>query len=236
MKRIPAAAGLGGGSSDAAAALVAANLGWNLGLSASELADAAAQLGSDVPFFLGGGPAICRGRGERSSPSAGWALGLRRGASAGRPGHGRRLRRLPAGRAAAARGARWWRRSAAEMSAAAGRAAVEPLAAGRRTAVALDRAAARGVCGPGLSGAWNEWKRNIVLWALPSRPPGTAAGATFTGNRHRKRLCRAKLPLKFAGMRRRPASKETGRGNHRGSRQAHGGAGRTAPGFLLDHL
>ena len=65
VKRIPAAAGLGGGSSDAAAALVAANLGWRLGLSPAELADAAAQLGSDVPFFLSGGPAICRGRGEQ---------------------------------------------------------------------------------------------------------------------------------------------------------------------------
>ena len=68
MKRIPAAAGLGGGSSDAAAALVAANLGWKLGLSDAELAAAAAQLGSDVPFFLSGGPAVCRGRGERIEP------------------------------------------------------------------------------------------------------------------------------------------------------------------------
>ncbi|MGA2258695.1 MAG: hypothetical protein ABSG53_28850, partial [Thermoguttaceae bacterium] len=51
-KRIPTAAGLGGGSSDAAAALVAANLGWRLGLSLPELASLAAELGSDVPFFL----------------------------------------------------------------------------------------------------------------------------------------------------------------------------------------
>jgi 4-diphosphocytidyl-2-C-methyl-D-erythritol kinase len=71
VKRIPAAAGLGGGSSDAAAALVAANLGWELGLSATELAQAAAQLGSDVPFFLVGGPAVCRGRGERIEPVGG---------------------------------------------------------------------------------------------------------------------------------------------------------------------
>ncbi len=68
VKRIPAAAGLGGGSSDAAAALVAANLGWSLGLSQTELSQAAAQLGSDVPFFLGGGAAICRGRGQRVEP------------------------------------------------------------------------------------------------------------------------------------------------------------------------
>jgi 4-diphosphocytidyl-2-C-methyl-D-erythritol kinase len=61
-KRIPAAAGLGGASSDAAAALVAANLGWQLGWSREELASLAAELGSDIPFFLGRGAAICRGR------------------------------------------------------------------------------------------------------------------------------------------------------------------------------
>ena len=52
IKRIPTAAGLGGGSSDAAAALVAANLGWKLDLPRAELAAMAAELGSDVPFFL----------------------------------------------------------------------------------------------------------------------------------------------------------------------------------------
>jgi 4-diphosphocytidyl-2-C-methyl-D-erythritol kinase len=71
VKRIPALAGLGGGSSDAAAALVAANLGWRLGRSREELAEWAAELGSDVPFFLVGGPAICRGRGERVEPLRG---------------------------------------------------------------------------------------------------------------------------------------------------------------------
>jgi 4-diphosphocytidyl-2-C-methyl-D-erythritol kinase len=71
VKRIPAAAGLGGGSSDAAAALVAANEGWRLGRSPDELAQWAAEVGSDVPFFLAGGPAVCRGRGERVSPVAG---------------------------------------------------------------------------------------------------------------------------------------------------------------------
>ncbi|MHC4180590.1 MAG: 4-(cytidine 5'-diphospho)-2-C-methyl-D-erythritol kinase [Planctomycetota bacterium] len=70
VKRIPIAAGLGGGSSDAAAALVAANRGWGLGRSPDQLARISAQLGSDVPFFLGGGPAICRGRGERVEPVA----------------------------------------------------------------------------------------------------------------------------------------------------------------------
>ena len=52
IKRIPAEAGLGGGSSDAAAALFAANKLWRLGLSISELCEIAAKLGSDIPFFL----------------------------------------------------------------------------------------------------------------------------------------------------------------------------------------
>lgn len=68
VKRIPSAAGLGGGSSDAAATLAAANCVWNLGWPRERLAEIAAQLGSDVPFFLGDGPAICRGRGERIEP------------------------------------------------------------------------------------------------------------------------------------------------------------------------
>ena len=65
LKRIPAAAGLGGGSSDAAAALVAANLGWKLNVSRRQLTELASQLGSDVPFFLHSSLAVCRGRGER---------------------------------------------------------------------------------------------------------------------------------------------------------------------------
>lgn len=75
VKRIPAAAGLGGASSDAAAALIAANAAWKLGYSIEQLAEVAAELGSDVPFFLGaffrkGGAAVCRGRGERIEPMA----------------------------------------------------------------------------------------------------------------------------------------------------------------------
>lgn len=65
VKRIPMAAGLAGGSSDAAAALVAGNLGWRLGYSRERLAMLAARLGSDIPFFLLGSPALARGRGER---------------------------------------------------------------------------------------------------------------------------------------------------------------------------
>ncbi len=64
VKRIPTAAGMGGGSSDAAAALLAANVGWGLHWSVEALAQLAAEIGSDVPFFLVGGPAVCRGRGE----------------------------------------------------------------------------------------------------------------------------------------------------------------------------
>jgi 4-diphosphocytidyl-2-C-methyl-D-erythritol kinase len=65
VKEIPSGAGLGGGSSDAAAALVGAAEAWGVDLPRSRLATLAAQLGSDVPFFLEGGPAIASGRGER---------------------------------------------------------------------------------------------------------------------------------------------------------------------------
>jgi 4-diphosphocytidyl-2-C-methyl-D-erythritol kinase len=69
-KRIPIQAGLGGGSSDAAAALVLANAAWGIDYPLSKLSELAAQLGSDVPFFLAGQSAICRGRGERVEPVA----------------------------------------------------------------------------------------------------------------------------------------------------------------------
>jgi 4-diphosphocytidyl-2-C-methyl-D-erythritol kinase len=64
-KRIPVAAGLAGGSADAAATLVACNNLWDGGLSPAELREVAAGLGSDVPFALLGGTAIGQGRGER---------------------------------------------------------------------------------------------------------------------------------------------------------------------------
>jgi 4-diphosphocytidyl-2-C-methyl-D-erythritol kinase len=64
-KRIPVAAGLAGGSADAAAALVACNELWRGGLSLRELCDVGAQIGSDVPFALIGGTAVGLGRGER---------------------------------------------------------------------------------------------------------------------------------------------------------------------------
>ena len=65
QKRIPIGMGLGGGSSDAAAALLALNRFWDLNLDNEELAQVAAGLGSDVPFFLTGGTALAQGRGER---------------------------------------------------------------------------------------------------------------------------------------------------------------------------
>ena len=68
VKRIPVAAGLGGGSSDAASTLVGLSRLWGLGLTETELADVAAGVGSDVPFFLRGGLQLAEGRGEKLTP------------------------------------------------------------------------------------------------------------------------------------------------------------------------
>jgi len=67
-KRIPYGAGLGGGSSNAAVVLMAVNQLFRLGLGLDQLSDLAARLGSDVPFFLDGGLAYARGRGEILTP------------------------------------------------------------------------------------------------------------------------------------------------------------------------
>lgn len=67
-KRIPSGAGLGGGSSNAAAALLAANSIWNTGLNNGELSDIASRIGSDVPFFITGGTQFGQGRGEILEP------------------------------------------------------------------------------------------------------------------------------------------------------------------------
>jgi 4-diphosphocytidyl-2-C-methyl-D-erythritol kinase len=67
-KRIPLAAGLAGGSSDAAATLAGLNQLWQLGLPTSQLANLASQLGSDIPFFFYGPAAWCTGRGEVVEP------------------------------------------------------------------------------------------------------------------------------------------------------------------------
>ncbi|TWT57035.1 4-diphosphocytidyl-2-C-methyl-D-erythritol kinase [Thalassoglobus neptunius] len=70
QKRIPSEAGMGGGSSDAAATLVALNHLWGLDLSRERLHSLAARLGSDLNFFLDSFPiAICTGRGEKIEPA-----------------------------------------------------------------------------------------------------------------------------------------------------------------------
>jgi 4-diphosphocytidyl-2-C-methyl-D-erythritol kinase len=70
VKRIPAQAGLGGGSSDAAATLVALNRLWNFDLTRSDLASLARPLGADVAYFLTGGTALGLGRGDEIYPLA----------------------------------------------------------------------------------------------------------------------------------------------------------------------
>lgn len=67
-KQIPIAAGLAGGSTDAAAVLVGMDMLWQLGLTQPELQELAAKLGSDVPFCIAGGTAIATGRGEQLDP------------------------------------------------------------------------------------------------------------------------------------------------------------------------
>lgn len=67
-KRIPMGAGLGGGSSNAATALLLLNQVWGLNLPAARLSRIAAAIGSDVPLFLHRGMSIVRGRGERIEP------------------------------------------------------------------------------------------------------------------------------------------------------------------------
>ena len=68
VKRIPVAAGLGGGSSNAATVLRGLNELWALGLSGPELETIGLELGSDVPYFLRGGTCIAEGRGEELTP------------------------------------------------------------------------------------------------------------------------------------------------------------------------
>lgn len=68
QKRTPLAAGLGGGSSNAAAVLAGLNRLWNLDVPPGKLGELAASMGSDINFFLNGGAAVCRGRGERVEP------------------------------------------------------------------------------------------------------------------------------------------------------------------------
>ncbi len=64
-KKIPIAAGLGGGSSNAATTLICLNKIWDLNLSIDELSKIGSELGSDIPFFLTGGTAFVSGQGEK---------------------------------------------------------------------------------------------------------------------------------------------------------------------------
>ena len=80
-KEIPVAAGMGGGSADAAAALVACDALWGTSLPRAELMSLAAELGSDVPFALVGGTVVGSGRGEQLTPALArgqyhWVLAL----------------------------------------------------------------------------------------------------------------------------------------------------------------
>ncbi|KHK98515.1 4-diphosphocytidyl-2C-methyl-D-erythritol kinase [Microbacterium mangrovi] len=68
-KGVPVAGGMGGGSADAAAALVACDALWGTGLTSAQLQALGAELGADVPFALMGGTAIGLGRGEQLSPA-----------------------------------------------------------------------------------------------------------------------------------------------------------------------
>lgn len=68
-KSVPVAGGMGGGSADAAAALVACDALWGTGLSPQRLHELAARLGADVPFALHGGTAVGTGRGDQLNPA-----------------------------------------------------------------------------------------------------------------------------------------------------------------------
>jgi len=71
FKAVPSGAGLGGGSSDAAAVLRAARAAWGLDWSDERLAAVGARIGSDIPWFFAGGPAVVSGRGEHVRAVAG---------------------------------------------------------------------------------------------------------------------------------------------------------------------
>ncbi|SEE95703.1 4-(cytidine 5'-diphospho)-2-C-methyl-D-erythritol kinase [Ruania alba] len=80
-KQVPTAGGMGGGSADAAAALLACDLLWETGLAREELGHLAAELGADVPFALTGQTALGRGRGDELTPALArgrfyWVLAL----------------------------------------------------------------------------------------------------------------------------------------------------------------
>lgn len=77
LKRIPVGAGIGGGSSDAAAVIRGLNRLWNTGLTTGQMAEIGTRIGSDVPFFIAAteGAAFCSGRGEIIEPLPAWWKG-----------------------------------------------------------------------------------------------------------------------------------------------------------------
>ena len=174
-KRIPVAAGLAGGSSDAAAAADAALEAWGVTLDRGARHGCAAGSGSDVPFFLAGGPALVEGRGERLTPLP-WLRDADRthdrpGAAprhARRAGSPRRRRSGPGTRArgvaggAARTGVRAPRRGAARR----GCGSADLLARASVLAAANDLAPAAAVVEPGLV----PFKR--ALLRLLGRPVG----------------------------------------------------------------
>ena len=99
QKRIPSQAGLGGGSSNAASALLALRTLYAPALSDEKLECMAAWLGSDVPFFIRGGTMHCTGRGERIAPlpplTAGWFVIVKPPEGFSTPAMYRRLDELP---------------------------------------------------------------------------------------------------------------------------------------------
>ena len=99
QKRIPSQAGLGGGSSDAAAVLRAMRTLYAPEVSDAELERMAAALGSDVPFFIRGGTALATGRGERRTPlprlADGWFVVVKPPEGFSTPAMYRRLDELP---------------------------------------------------------------------------------------------------------------------------------------------
>jgi 4-diphosphocytidyl-2-C-methyl-D-erythritol kinase len=95
-KSIPIGGGLGGGSSNAATALIGLSRLWALDPNVEKLWEIAAGLGSDVPFFLDGGTAMARGTGTTIEPKPGVALGPDGCCNSGHPGfHTRGLRGAP---------------------------------------------------------------------------------------------------------------------------------------------
>ena len=263
VKRIPAAAGLGGASSDAAAVLAAANIAWRLGWSRKQLAEVAAELGSDVPFFLQDGACLCRGRGEQIEPVRGWkplhlvvvrppgglatAAVYRACSPAAQP---RRADGLVAAACGGDRGAGW-------------PAAVQPSAGGGGTVVALDRTIARRVWAIGLPGASDERQRNELSGTLPPRRACARRGGATASSRVGGRFCGNHAPCRaerrltihrggalrircgLTHRRRAPQGtfetastmiEETLYGHHRGSRETHGRLGRPAAGVLFRHL